>query len=199
MLEEYTLTLSKSADFSEGVHVGNLYTEIRDALPDVPLVSIVIDPDGNDNDRVDIIFERELTSAEMTALTNDQRLPAGGLLAVHDSASRALLFAAVDVRTRELISNGYLYDGCYFSVSEAAQIKLIALIQDVENLQFPFTLACLDDEDPPYSVENAAVLGSLLSNFRSHLQVCIDSGETIKAQIRAAATYSEAEAIEDNR
>jgi hypothetical protein len=60
-------------------------------------------------------------------------------------------------------------------------------------------LSCLEDDEPPYSVVNATVLAAMLSNMRDHIQSCIDSGEVIKAQIRAAATYAEAEAVEDNR
>lgn len=198
-MSEYTLTLSKSADFAEGVHVGNLYAEIDGVLPDLPLVRIVIDPDGNDSDRVDIVFAREPNSAEMTALTNDQRLPAGGLLAAHDSELRESLFEAVDIRTRELIAEGYAYDGSYFSASDAAQIKLLTTVQDANNLQFPFTLAHLDDEEPPYSIANTTVLEEMLSSLRGHMQSCVNSGEAIKAQIRAASTYAEAAAVEDTR
>ena len=79
-------TYSKANDFPGGlVNVANLENEILASNIITALRVIVVNPNGDDTDRIDIIFKDALSAPCKTLLDADVSSPAGGLIAAHNS------------------------------------------------------------------------------------------------------------------
>jgi hypothetical protein len=83
-----TYTYSKANDFPGGlVNVANLENEILASNIITALRVIVVNPNGDDTDRIDIIFKDVLSASCKTLLDADISGPAGGLIAVHNNTA----------------------------------------------------------------------------------------------------------------
>ena len=107
---------------------------------------------------------------------------------------------AIDTRTGELISNGYVYAGKTFSLSGNAQTNILALFATKGHpaLVYPIQYSTIDDVGT-YDVLNATDVENMyltaLGTKRAHL----DSGTSLKNQVRAAIDKAGVDAVIDNR
>jgi len=109
-------------------------------------------------------------------------------------------FAEVDARTDELIASGFTFASKQFSLSQNAQSRLMGInqVRDDENVVYPIKWNTIDDSDTYSIPDSATVLGFYLTavgTYRTH----VDSGTTLKDQVRAATTIAEVNAVVDNR
>lgn len=102
-MPETSYTYSIASDFPNGqVHAGNLDLEIRNSSIASALKYVVINPDDDDVDRVDVVFKKALTAGEKTVLDNDATAPSGGLIAAHDSTEKTpMIHAELEMATIE--------------------------------------------------------------------------------------------------
>jgi len=145
-------------------------------------------------DVLDIWFVDALSGAEETTLN--------GLVAAHNflAAVKAKKFAAIDVRTVELIETGYTFNGKKFSLSLPAQIRTMGIHQVRDNpaVVYPIKWNTRDDDEAVDVPDSATVDGMYLTGlgtYRAH----VDGGTTLKDLVRAATTIAEVEAVVDPR
>jgi len=82
----FSYTYSINDDFPEGaVNATKLHDEITASAIATALEGIKVGG-GGDSDRLDIVFESELSSGDKTTLDGDVSNPAGGLIAAHDNS-----------------------------------------------------------------------------------------------------------------
>jgi len=113
-------------------------------------------------------------------------------------------FAAIDERTAELISGGFLYGGRRFSLSASAQSYWNGLGNLAANglLQpgdFPLVVDCLDDTESPYEIVDVGDAVAIFSAAATTVKGFLVSGTNLKSQVRAAATPEELNAVLDSR
>jgi hypothetical protein len=107
---------------------------------------------------------------------------------------------AIDARTDELIAAGFTYADKSFSLSLAAQAKMMGThqVKDDPALTYPINWNTINDDDV-YAIANATDLNGFyltgLGTYRTH----VDGGTSLKDQVRAATTEAEVNAIVDNR
>lgn len=107
---------------------------------------------------------------------------------------------AVDLRSNELIEQGFTHNGKLFSLSAPAQRNWMALM-DTHNaglLAFPLSVSVKAD-DEEYVIQDAAEFlafwGAAMGTGKAH----IDAGRAIKLAIAAAADIDALNAIVDER
>jgi hypothetical protein len=120
--------------------------------------------------------------------------------AAHLPDHKAEKCEAIDVKTDELISQGFVYSTKTFSLSLPAQSRIIGIheVKDQPELVYPVTWNTLDDSDTvdlADSTEVHAFYLTALGTYRAH----VDDGTDLKDQVRVATTIAEVDAIEDPR
>jgi hypothetical protein len=102
-MAETAYTYSIANDFPDGaVNASNLDTEIRTSSIVTALARIVVNPAGDDPDRIDIVFKDSLSAQDKTTLDGDTTDPAGGLIAQNDnSPSNPITSVKLDMGTLE--------------------------------------------------------------------------------------------------
>lgn len=106
----------------------------------------------------------------------------------------------IDIRTGELIAQGFSYADKIFSLSGNAQTNILALFTTRGHvaLAYPIQYSTIDDADS-YNVVDATDVENMylaaLGTKRAHL----DSGNALKDQVRAATDKAEVDAVTDNR
>lgn len=87
-MAETTYTYSIEDDMPNGaVNIVTLQDEIQASAIVTAIARIQTNPDGDDEDQLDIVFKDALSTGDKTILDGDTADPAGGLLAAHDNAS----------------------------------------------------------------------------------------------------------------
>lgn len=107
---------------------------------------------------------------------------------------------SIDQRTAELIELGYTYQGKQFSLSQNAQINILAL-DEVRNdpaITYPIEYNTIDDLDNYFVVDATDVHNMYLTALATKKGL-VDSGTLIKDSIRACTTEAEVDSIIDNR
>ncbi len=161
--------------------------------PDYPTEDWIINPDLSSVSGVDkkYWFLDGDTVREMTAAEKD---------AAYLSTAKTEKCGAIDLRTVELISAGFVYSSKTFSLSDAAQHKLMGIhqIRDDAGTSYPIKWNTIDDTDVISLADSAAVHSfytQAVSTYRGH----VDGGTSLKDQVRAATTVAGVEAITDSR
>lgn len=113
---------------------------------------------------------------------------------------KAYRFKQIDRKTGELVSAGFSYGGKTFSLSANAQINILALDETRNDpaLTYPIEYNTINDLDS-YSVVDADDLHNMYLTALATKKGIIDSGTTIKQQIRDAVDIAAVNAIVDNR
>jgi hypothetical protein len=113
---------------------------------------------------------------------------------------KALRYHEIDARTEELILNGFSYASKVFSLSQNAQINILALHETRNDpaLIYPIEYSTLNDSDN-YFVIDADDLHSMYLTALATKKAHVDSGTLIKDSIRAAVDEAAVDAIIDNR
>ncbi len=107
----------------------------------------------------------------------------------------------IDTKTRDLISNGAVFDGHTFSLSDNAQRNWIATkasidVYDALNA-WPVPITTLDDGI--YLLHNATHIVQFTTTMLFVVAKYYNSGRTLKLQIKAATTKAEVDAVIDSR
>lgn len=85
-MAEQAYTYSISGDFpGSAVNVLKLADEITASAIITAIARVQGNPDGDDTDRIDIVFKAPLSTGDKTILDGDTSAPAGGLIAAHDN------------------------------------------------------------------------------------------------------------------
>jgi hypothetical protein len=117
-------------------------------------------------------------------------------------ALKALRIIEIDARTSELLKLGFEYNGSSFSMSEAAQRNWAALGAARANgmLSYPLTISTVDEGSYDIQSDNdcLAFLGAYMTYQASPLSP-LGNGRVLKAQVTAATTSAEVEAVIDER
>jgi hypothetical protein len=108
--------------------------------------------------------------------------------------------AAIDARSDELIVAGFVHSSKTFSLSDAAQNRIMAVhqVRDDASLDYPIVWNTIDDLDTLSLADSAAVHAfylAALDTYRGH----VDGGTSLKDQVRAASTHAAVQAITDSR
>ncbi len=116
------------------------------------------------------------------------------------ASCKAAKCAAIDSRTDELIAQGFTYSSKTFSLSDAAQNRIMGThqVRDDAALTYPLKWNTIDDLDALELADSAAVHSfylAALGTYRGH----VDGGTSLKDQVRAATTHAAVEAITDSR
>jgi len=113
---------------------------------------------------------------------------------------KRLRYFEIDIRTGELISQGFTYQGKMFSLSANAQTNILALdnTRDDSALSYPITYNTIDDLDS-YNVVDSTDLHNMYLTALVTKKGHVDSGTTLKNNIRIAINESEVDLIVDNR
>lgn len=109
---------------------------------------------------------------------------------------------AIDARTSELIMAGFPFDGQNFSMSEAAQRNWTGMgtVLALGLLPFPLPISTVDEGT--YILNDQAhclqFLGAYML-YQAHPAYPLSAGRVLKAQVNAATTKAEVDAVEDTR
>lgn len=111
-------------------------------------------------------------------------------------------YKEIDQRTRELIDTGFLHSNTVFSLSLQAQINWNRLRMNILTgvltaLDFPQQVATIDDAN--FSLPGLTAAAAFYANYTTTLEGRLNSGRQLKAQIAAAATKAQIDAIVDDR
>jgi hypothetical protein len=106
----------------------------------------------------------------------------------------------IDCKSQDLISNGFVYQNLTFSLSQNAQINLIALDETRNDpaLTYPIEYNTIDDVDT-YSITDATDLHSMYLTALATKKGVLDSGTVLKTEVRNCTTEAEVDAVIDNR
>lgn len=116
----------------------------------------------------------------------------------HLPTMKAIKFGAIDARTRDLFDEGFEKDGCKFSLSIGAQVKLLRLDAIRFELEYPVTLNSLGD-DTSYTVATPEGMHELVVYGLLRVHEIVESGTDLKDLVRAARTTQEVARIIDPR
>ena len=104
----------------------------------------------------------------------------------------------IDIKTKELISLGYLYAGYTFPLSIEAQINLVGMITFKDVLTYPVALNNINDT-AVYNITSSTDLLQLYGTALATKKVRLDAGTALKTQVNAAIDEAAVSAIIDNR
>ena len=110
---------------------------------------------------------------------------------------------AVDKRTNELVDNGFEFpasSGAYFSLSQPSQAKILGAdsARDDPAFSYPVVWNNLDDSGT-ISIPDSATLHGFFLTALGTVRARLDSGTTIKDQVRMAETVADVLAVVDDR
>jgi hypothetical protein len=133
-------------------------------------------------------------------IDTDVCLSDGTLTNVTLDEYKKLRYCEIDVRTGELISQGFVYQSKIFSLSTSAQTNILALdsTRDDPALTYPIKYNTIDDSDS-YDVVDSTDLHNMYLTALATKKGHLDSGTVLKTSIRDAATKADVDAIIDNR
>lgn len=142
-----------------------------------------------------VVFESELSAEEQTTLD--------GIVSSHDGTllkAKQIKYYEIDKRTTELIGDGFEFDETIFSLSQAAQMRLVGInqVREMPQVSYPIKWNSKKDDSVYEVTDSNNLLGMFLTGlgtYRAH----VDSGTDIKDLVRAATTVAEVEAIVDPR
>lgn len=104
-------------------------------------------------------------------------------------------YTEIDLRTTELISNGFPFDGHIFSMSTSAQINW-SNFPNLPDALFP--LPIMDKTENLYQLSLANKTNFYLAAL-SYKNTQLQSGSLLKAQVKACADEACVLAVVDNR
>ncbi len=187
---EYQYPISS---FVNGLHGLELHREVYASAIEKTLVGVNID-----DPMCTILFEGMLTIQEKVLLD--------GIVAAHDcdlKVAKNTKYVKIDERTDELFRSGFEYpakSGNIFSLSLAGQSKLHGLYALRNNLGLVYPIKCnTADDSVEYAIVDAASLEAFYLAAFGTARGYVDSGATLKEQIRTATTVEDVAAVEDAR
>lgn len=115
-------------------------------------------------------------------------------------AAKDRKLTAIDRRSDELLTEGFVYDSKTFSLSVKAQSKMMGMhqIRNDATVTYPIVWSTLDDGSS-ISLADAATVHSFVLAALGALRSVLDSGTTLKISVVAATTIVEVDAVVDTR
>lgn len=170
----------------ESVCPKRLVAEINAAI--TPTVSH-IDEVGT---AINVHFAAPLDAADKTTMD--------GVVADHEGKAKRIKYKAIDARTDEIIAAGFTFGGKQFSLAATAQMKMVGTheVKDDPALTYPIEWNTIDDNDT-ISLQNATDLHNFYLTGVGTMRSVLDSGTSLKGQVRAATTKAEIDAVVDPR
>ena len=104
----------------------------------------------------------------------------------------------IDTKTREIIAQGFGYNGKTFSLSDNAQRTFLGMYVTRATATYPISIPTLDDTGVESLADSLAV-EAFYSAMESTLRSALESGVALKQQVMAAATEADVKAVQDNR
>lgn len=113
---------------------------------------------------------------------------------------KACRFKEIDLKTEEKIKIGFSYQGKVFSLSQNAQINILALHETRNDpaLTYPIEYSTIDDLGH-YDVQNATDLHNMYLTALATKKAWVDSGTALKDAVRNAVDEVSVQSIIDNR
>lgn len=102
----------------------------------------------------------------------------------------------IDEKTQQLISQGFMFNGEYFSLSQSAQINWLGLKILQDTIIWPLQITTKNGDI--YSLVEANLM-HFLSISNATIQMHLNSGRTLKTTINKTITQTELDAIKDER
>lgn len=156
------------------------------------------DPEG-------IAFSKDGLSLILTfadELSVEQTATLDALIAAHDPQVLENLKVQrreeIDKRTRELVDEGFEFEGIKFSASVESQARIMGCVIAGSNAPFPIRWMSKDDTTY-FDVEDVATMLAFYATGLGTLKGKIDIGTNLKVAINAATTIDEVNAIIDTR
>lgn len=103
----------------------------------------------------------------------------------------------IDYNTDTLFENGFIFDSEHFGLSEEDQQNWIALDALREDLTYPFEISKFDGS--AYEFASAADLHNFALTAMGTGNYHYSTGRALKASVNAATSFSELDAVVDNR
>jgi len=107
--------------------------------------------------------------------------------------------AAIDQRTKGIISLGISYDDHVFSMEESDQLNYISLCLACMADQLTFPAEVRDLSDQPYSLADAEAFYAFFFSGLGYVQAVLAGGRAIKDQVNACDTIECVNSIVDPR
>jgi len=152
---------------------------------------------NNGNNELRLHFDDTFNASDNTVLD--------GIISAHDDQPlwlyKQLKEEDIDRRTGELISEGYEFppaSGKIFSLSQSAQINILALDNTRTELTYPVNYNTKDNLDT-YAIPDATTLHNMYLTALSVKKAHLDSGTALKDLVRAATDKAGVDAVVDNR
>ncbi len=183
-MSEYTY---QNSSVNGGVDTNRLFNEIISAGYQVS--GVWFNQDGTI-----VTIQSDSTQEQIDSVVSNHEGP--------DSLSRykAIKYAAIDLRTDQLIASGFTYSGKIFSLSAMAQTKVMGThqVKDDPLMTYPIRWNTIDDNDY-YEITDADDLHAFyltcLGTYRTH----VDAGTALKDQVREATSKDEVNELIDSR
>jgi hypothetical protein len=106
------------------------------------------------------------------------------------------IYNKIDDKTMEIISRGFIFDGCVFSLSAQAQMNWTNLKVNSALFTYPVSLATLNND--LYSLSQSNVLPFYIAGMIA-VKNAKTSGQNLKKQIFDATTLNELNLVQDLR
>lgn len=115
-------------------------------------------------------------------------------------AAKALKCSYIDLKTAQLITDGFEFVGKKFSLSLPSQAKMMGThqVKDDPALVYPIKWNT-KDEKASHNMANATDLDNFYKTGLGHIRQHLDDGTALKEQVRVATTVAGVWAVEDNR
>jgi hypothetical protein len=145
-----------------------------------------------------VVFEEALSDVQKNAL--DETISVHEDDPHHLPTVKAAKFGEIDAKTTSLIENGFEYNGQRFSLAGTSQIKLIGmdLLRGDPLVSFPVKFNTIDDHGAVSLQDANAVHAFVLTAFGAY-RTYLDTGTSLKDQVRAATTVEGVTTIIDPR
>ncbi len=181
------------SSFLNGLHGLELHKEVYASAIEKTLVGV-----NTDVSMCTILFREALTIQEKVLLDD--------VVAAHDcdlEVAKNEKFVTIDERTNALFREGFEFpdkSGQIFSLSLAGQSKLHGLyvLRNNPNLVYPIKCNTLTDSGD-YEITDAAGLEAFYLAAFGEARQHVDSGTSLKEQVRSATTVEEVDAVIDDR
>lgn len=102
----------------------------------------------------------------------------------------------IDAKTRELIAEGFAFDGQKFSLSTQAQMNWITLVSCASHFAWPMNVTTLANTTYKLQAEN---LAGFFTAGSTVVAVAVGSGRALKIAVNAANNQSDLDAVVDTR
>jgi hypothetical protein len=189
---ETKYTYSIQDDFPDHVvDSSKLTADVRASSIEIDLVGV-----NTAGDVCDIVFVAALSPTDEATLDS--------VVAAHAVAlyiAKRTKQGQIDIRTQELISEGFIYDGHRFSLSDQAQMNIVGLKTPIDMgwVTFPHKMSTTEEDTPEYEVADANAFNAVYAQAVGTVKAHMDSGRALKKLVAACTTVAEVDAVEDTR